>query len=148
MAERSQFDADLARRVAELTDAQKDCLELVSDHATSKEIALQLGISRHTVDARMRAAMSTLGVSSRREAAMLFRTSKGEPISEDAVAAYVEPGGPMSNFSAAVPLKFWGSRNRMSSGARLIAVIMVCVLTIMLFGILISGINALTELRR
>jgi hypothetical protein len=48
---------------------------LVDDHATSKEIARQLGISRHTVDARLRAAIQTLGVSSRREAAVIYRAA-------------------------------------------------------------------------
>ena len=146
MAERSQFDTDLSRRVAELSQGQKDCLELVSDHATSKEIALQLGISRHTVDARMRSAMATLGVSSRREAAMLYRTSLGEAISEAQIAAYVEPGGPM-DLAGQSSFRLWGGRNRMSPGARVVAVILVCILAIMAFGVLVSSMAALSDLR-
>ena len=68
-------DVDLAARVARLTAGQRECLDLVDDHATSKEIARQLGISRHTVDARLRAAIQTLGVSSRREAAIIYRAA-------------------------------------------------------------------------
>jgi DNA-binding CsgD family transcriptional regulator len=68
-------DVDLASRVARLTAGQRECLYLVNDHATSKEIARQLGISRHTVDARLRAAIQTLGVSSRREAAVIYRAA-------------------------------------------------------------------------
>lgn len=68
-------DVDLAARVARLSAGQRECLDLVDDHATSKEIARQLGISRHTVDARLRGAIQTLGVSSRREAAIIFRTA-------------------------------------------------------------------------
>jgi DNA-binding CsgD family transcriptional regulator len=68
-------DVDLASRVARLTAGQRECLYLVNDHATSKEIARQLGISRHTVDARLRAAIQTLGVSSRREAAIIYRAA-------------------------------------------------------------------------
>jgi DNA-binding CsgD family transcriptional regulator len=68
-------DVDLASRVARLTAGQRECLFLVDDHATSKEIARQLGISRHTVDARLRGAIQTLGVSSRREAAIIYRAA-------------------------------------------------------------------------
>jgi DNA-binding CsgD family transcriptional regulator len=66
---------DLASRVARLTVGQRECLNLVDDHATSKEIARQLEISRHTVDARLRGAIQTLGVSSRREAAVIYRAA-------------------------------------------------------------------------
>lgn len=68
-------DVDLAARVARLTPGQKACLDLVDDHATSKEIAVRLGISRHTVDARLRQAIQILGVTSRREAAVIWRTA-------------------------------------------------------------------------
>ncbi len=68
-------DVDLAVRVAKLTAGQRACLDLVDDHATSKEIARELGISRHTVDARLRGAIQTLGVSSRREAAIIYRAA-------------------------------------------------------------------------
>lgn len=75
MASSNLSDVDLAARVARLTAGQRECLDLVDDHATSKEIARQLGISRHTVDARLRAAIQTLGVSSRREAAIIYRAA-------------------------------------------------------------------------
>ena len=75
MAPSNLSDVDLAARVARLTAGQRECLDLVDDHATSKEIARQLGISRHTVDARLRAAIQTLNVSSRREAAIIYRAA-------------------------------------------------------------------------
>lgn len=75
MASGRSSDVDLASRVARLTAGQRECLFLVDDHATSKEIARQLGISRHTVDARLRGAIQTLGVSSRREAAVIYRAA-------------------------------------------------------------------------
>lgn len=75
-----QDHPDLQDRVARLTPGQRECLQLVNDHATSKEIARQLGISRHTVDMRLRGAIQTLGVSSRREAAIVFRAAtQAEP---------------------------------------------------------------------
>ncbi len=75
MAANEGVDVDLAARIEQLTAKQRACLDLVDDHATSKEIARELGISRHTVDARLRAAIQILGVSSRREAAVIYRAA-------------------------------------------------------------------------
>lgn len=55
-----------------LTEGQRDCLRLVYQHMTSKDIARILGVSPHTVDMRLRTAMKTLQVSSRIEAARLL----------------------------------------------------------------------------
>jgi DNA-binding CsgD family transcriptional regulator len=55
-----------------LTDGQRDCLRLVYNHMTSKDIARVLGVSPHTVDMRLRTAMKTLAVGSRIEAARLL----------------------------------------------------------------------------
>ena len=62
---------DGARRVAKLTPGQLDCLLLVDQHLSSKEIAAQLNISPHTVDQRIRNALQTLGVERRTQAARL-----------------------------------------------------------------------------
>lgn len=58
--------------IAKLSDKQKDCLRLVLQCKTSKEIARELGISPHTVDRRLKDAIEQLGVSSRFEAARLL----------------------------------------------------------------------------
>ncbi len=58
--------------VAQLTDGQRDCLRLVFNHQTSKDIARILGVSPHTVDMRLRTSMKVLGVTSRIEAARLL----------------------------------------------------------------------------
>jgi DNA-binding CsgD family transcriptional regulator len=60
-----------------LTEGQRDCLRLVLLHLTSKEIARRLGVSAHTVDNRIKAAIRVLGVSSRAEAAHLLAASEG-----------------------------------------------------------------------
>ena len=57
--------------IARLSEGQRQCLELVNQHLSSKEIALQLGISPHTVDQRVRQALQILGVEKRREAARI-----------------------------------------------------------------------------
>ena len=72
----------MAARVARLTPAQLDCLRLVDQHLSSKEIAAELHISPHTVDQRIRQALGILGVERRSQAARLVSQHaliSGEP---------------------------------------------------------------------
>ncbi|WP_189338396.1 helix-turn-helix domain-containing protein [Sphingobium sp. SCG-1] len=59
-------------RFNRLTQRQRDCLKLVAQGYTSKEIARDLGISYSTVDNHLLAAMQILEAGSRAEAARLF----------------------------------------------------------------------------
>ena len=61
----------LDSKLAKLTQGQLDCLLLVDQHLSSKEIAVKLGISPHTVDQRIRQALQILGVERRNQAARL-----------------------------------------------------------------------------
>ena len=67
----AQDDSIAAQRVARLSPGQLDCLRLVHEHLSSKEIAAQLHISPHTVDQRIRGALQILGVERRTQAARL-----------------------------------------------------------------------------
>jgi DNA-binding CsgD family transcriptional regulator len=67
----------MAERVARLTAGQLDCLLLVDQHLSSKEIAAELHISPHTVDQRIRQALSILGVERRTQAARLVARHHG-----------------------------------------------------------------------
>ncbi len=58
---------------ASLTPKQQQVLNLLLDHMTSKEIALALGISHHTVDQRIMIARKKLGANSRSELAVKYR---------------------------------------------------------------------------
>ena len=69
---------DMAQRVARLNPGQLDCLRLVDQHLSSKEIATELGISPHTVDQRIRQALAILGVERRAQAARIV-AQYGEP---------------------------------------------------------------------
>ena len=62
---------DIESRVARLSAGQLECLRLVDQHLSSKEIAAQLDISPHTVDQRIRGALQILGVERRAQAARL-----------------------------------------------------------------------------
>ena len=66
-----------ASPVSRLTSGQLDCLRLVNEHLSSKEIAVELGISSHTVDQRIRGALQTLGVDRRSQAARLVAQQLG-----------------------------------------------------------------------
>lgn len=71
-------DADeMSERVARLSAGQLDCLLLVDQHLSSKEIAAELNISPHTVDQRVRQALAILGVERRAHAARIVARSKG-----------------------------------------------------------------------
>lgn len=208
-------DLDLEARVARLTPGQRACLDLVDDHATSKEIALVLGISRHTVDARLRQAMQVLGVTSRREAAIIWRASglarDSRPLAGAGMADGYQPfayqpsrieAGPLSSEDmghepapdlsdlargtadsfghhgdARVPLstgveaadaipevadatawtwrapagpahalRLWGGANDLTLPQRLAGILIVTIVAMLAFGLLLSGIAALTQL--
>ena len=66
-----------ATQVSKLSQGQLDCLRLVGEHLSSKEIAAELGISPHTVDQRIRGALQVLGVSRRSQAARLVAQHGG-----------------------------------------------------------------------
>jgi DNA-binding CsgD family transcriptional regulator len=67
----------MAQRVARLTPGQLDCLRLVDQLFSSKEIAHELRISSHTVDQRVRQALATLGVDRRAQAARIVAQYAG-----------------------------------------------------------------------
>ena len=67
----ADIEPDVSERVARLSEGQLDCLRLVAEHLSSKEIAVELGISPHTVDQRVRHALHTLGVPRRAQAARI-----------------------------------------------------------------------------
>jgi len=64
-------DDAVAQRVNRLTPGQLDCLRLVHQHLSSKEIAAELKISPHTVDQRIRQSLQILGVERRSQAARI-----------------------------------------------------------------------------
>lgn len=218
MSASRETDVDLAARVARLTPGQRACLDLVDDHATSKEIARELGISRHTVDARLRGAIQVLGVTSRREAAIIYRAAMQaetyQPFAyqsprvvpagpaDDSVKHGYRPSLPSPDAApvvsqAAVPgvagpapargaggvrqpvpeladsgawalpstgpalfehpadglvprphaLRLWGGANDLTPTQRIFGILIVMIIAMLAFGVMLSGIEALTLLR-
>jgi len=70
-------DSSPEARVGRLSQGQLDCLLLVDQHLSSKEIAVELGISPHTVDQRIRGALQILGVERRSQAARMVAQVHG-----------------------------------------------------------------------
>ena len=68
---------EMLARIARLSAGQLDCLRLVNEHLSSKEIAAELDISPHTVDQRIRQALHILGVERRSQAARLVARYSG-----------------------------------------------------------------------
>ncbi len=70
-------ESGVESRVKRLSAGQIDCLRLVDQHLSSKEIAARLDISPHTVDQRIRGALQVLGVERRTQAARLLCHESG-----------------------------------------------------------------------
>jgi DNA-binding CsgD family transcriptional regulator len=83
---------DMAARVARLSAGQLDCLRLVDQHLSSKEIAAKLNISPHTVDQRIRGALHILGVDRRSQAARIVAQSSGPYQRLIHQSPHIEPG--------------------------------------------------------
>lgn len=67
-ADRAQWDR--------LTEKQRDCLDLLLERKTSKQIARQLGIAKPTVDQRITAARTILGAIDRDDTARRYARLK------------------------------------------------------------------------
>ncbi|WP_164156268.1 response regulator transcription factor [Sandarakinorhabdus rubra] len=88
VVKQSSHEGQRDQRVMLLTDAERDCLRLVYQHMTSKDIARQLGVSPHTVDMRLRQAIRKLEVTSRIEAA---RALMAEELATGIVGDFARP---------------------------------------------------------
>jgi DNA-binding CsgD family transcriptional regulator len=70
------LDARMQAALARLTDNEKECLRRRLRQQTAKEMALELGISPHAVEKRLKMARAKLGLSSSLEAARLLAASE------------------------------------------------------------------------
>ena len=84
MQERMHFqtDARKASSIEELTRRQREVFDLLSHGKSNRHIALDLGVSEHTVRVHMTAILRALGVENRTQAAVLaagyqFSSSRG-----------------------------------------------------------------------
>lgn len=74
-----------------LTAKQREVLDLLIEHKTSKEISRLLGISPHTVDQRIMLARAKLNVASRSEVAQAYRRLVEAERKSSASTVYEQP---------------------------------------------------------
>jgi DNA-binding CsgD family transcriptional regulator len=97
-----EIETQISDRVAKLNPGQLECLQLVAQHLSSKEIAVELGISPHTVDQRIRQALHILEVPRRSQAARIV-AQYGEPYQRLIhQPPYIEPEGAASDEEGAI----------------------------------------------
>src|SRR5437870_2431409 len=68
------IDESTRAAVLRLTQSERECLKRCLSHQTAKQMALELGISPHAVEKRLKMARAKLGLSSSVEAAKLVET--------------------------------------------------------------------------
>lgn len=73
-----QVDERTAAAIARLTENERECLRRRLLPQTAKEMALDLGISPHAVEKRLKMARAKLGLSSSLEAARLLAAAEGD----------------------------------------------------------------------
>jgi DNA-binding CsgD family transcriptional regulator len=72
-----QLASTTGPRVERLSDKERACLRLVARHLSSRQIALELGIAKTSVDTYCDRARAKLGVADRYEAARLLQAELG-----------------------------------------------------------------------
>ncbi|MGC6399034.1 helix-turn-helix domain-containing protein [Sphingomonas sp. FW199] len=174
MAETPQPD-DSRLAIPNLSARERDCLALVADGFTSKEIAAKLGMSPHTVDQRLKAVVRKTGAASRQEAARLFKASQlPQPLGnqlpdivtlppEDATwlpqseeepscrLTVEEPAParfqPTPGMDRPFPLATQGARNDLRASHTLLLIAGLTAALLIGFGVLTTGIEALIAMR-
>lgn len=131
------IDESTRAAILRLTIAERECLKRCLSHQTAKQMALDLGISPHAVEKRLKMARAKLGLSSSLEAAKLVesleRYGRPGPGSSDLPAGdvrsdevgslaaprnetawitrrhqvYVVSGAMLMSFSAAIAVMIW-----------------------------------------
>ncbi|MEM6584629.1 MAG: sigma factor-like helix-turn-helix DNA-binding protein [Pseudomonadota bacterium] len=64
-----------------LTARERECLRMVLDHRTAKEMALEVGVSHHAVEKRLKRAREKLGAATSLEAARWYAGHYGQTVS-------------------------------------------------------------------
>ena len=122
------IDESMRAAILRLTKAERECLNRCLSHQTAKQMALDLGISPHAVEKRLKMARAKLGLSSSLEAAKLVesleRSGRLGPHSSDLPSGNARPD---EDASVAAPRNeiAWFTRHRVYvvSGAMLMSVL-------------------------
>lgn len=139
-----------------LSERQKQCLELVADGYTSKQIARQLNLSPSTVDNHLNAALERLGADNRIQAARIFiegsqhdKANLGNLLKEE-MSEFIGPSpsngeAPFVASLLSIP-PIGGKKNVLSPRRRYYHVIQIMVLALMAFSAAIVTIAGIVHL--
>jgi DNA-binding CsgD family transcriptional regulator len=135
-----------AERIARLNEGQRECLRMVLRHMSSKEIARALGISRHTVDQRLRLAMRTLEAGNRIDAARALARQEGTEGYQPSAyqPPHIDPA-PTATPSAARTTREPGNDDGLRRWGWIMA---IAAAAGVLFAAVFIGLNALSEFTR
>jgi DNA-binding CsgD family transcriptional regulator len=112
MLQRATLDDRLGDAVARLTAKERECLERWLSHATAKEIALDLGITHHAVEKRLKSARAKLGVATTLDAARLLAAVEGYGPTVSQPPEVFAATHSSQKVAPAAPLPFWRGRHR------------------------------------
>lgn len=154
--------ADPAIAAARLSPRQRECLRLVYDRKTSKEIAIALGLSPGTVHTYCAEAVATLGAQNRRHAAEILHGVEHGGGSAAPSEVELDPAGVPSSTPATpsgghgnvapdwrrlLPFRLPGAAdNDLPIFARLLWIPVLAVLLAIGFGAIVSGLGILSDL--
>jgi DNA-binding CsgD family transcriptional regulator len=130
---------------AQLTPMEQACLRLVAKHLSSKEIAVELGIAKTSVDTYCNRARTKLGVSDRYEAARRL-------VSDQASASRHFPStgpraAPVSITVAQDVAPSWLAGGAPRGGRPLLSAAVMILATVLALAALLSGLRALEAMR-
>lgn len=148
--------------MTQLTPRERDCLRLVGRALSSKEIAIELGLSPFTVDEYVRSAVTKIGARNRREAARLLDLDEGSTSPPEKLGdeppPLAEPGHPPAAMDLPgeqrssrwrIPFLRQGRRyNDLGWRERLLWIVAGAVAIIVLFSQLASGMQVLESMFR
>ncbi|THD77016.1 MAG: LuxR family transcriptional regulator [Phenylobacterium sp.] len=129
-----QGGAPTGNRLDQLTPKERECLRLVGENRSSKQIARQLGISQTSVDTHLRRARHKLGIRDRYAAARLLEAQESGGAA--AAAGPTVAVGPGVGFSIP-PL------SSLNIVQRLGLIVAGAIAAALLFGLLLSAMAAL-----
>jgi len=130
MLQRTTTD-ERAASVARLTPKERECLDRWLAHATAKEIALDLGITHHAVEKRLKSARAILGVTSTLEAARMVAVAKGygQAVSHSPEVGLAPAAREVD--AASTPLPWWKQRSsRILAGASIMSLFLLAALAL------------------
>ena len=141
---------DLA--IEELTKGQIDCLILVSQNLTSKQIGPLLGISPHTVDQRIRRAMRILNVDRRAVAARIVAGQRSRGLfqwPDDRHEQLVEPLPDRIESIFHLPLPIPTARhptNTLRIGHRILWIVLIAMGAAFSMGVYLAGLTSFASM--